>query len=107
MDSIWHGLKILIIASFFSAAFYMFGYFNGQVDLRKEKDAKLCIDNLYTPKDKPDCVVSADNILTGMPDGETGWFKKFSQPGICGLYTCKGEAQGSYECFEQDKLDKK
>lgn len=101
-----NAIKILAVGIVFTLGAYIFGYTSGQIDAKKEKDARLCIDNKYSVKERPNCNLSAENIVTGFPDGETGWFKKFPQAGICGLYSCKGDKQGTYECFEEIKLDR-
>lgn len=97
-----------------SAAFFLLvaflvwnvGWFSGYNAVKHPPENQMCIEDDYVFIERPECHLTAENIVTGVPDGESGMFKKFDQPGVCGLYSCRGDAQGSYECFERNKLKK-
>lgn len=108
MSGVWQGIVLVLvgIASVIGGA-YTVGYMVGETKNKVDYSKLMCIEDEYDIIDQPDCHVTAENVVTGMPDGENpGWFKKFDQPGICGLYSCRGQAQGSYECFPLNKLKK-
>ena len=84
---------------------YAIGYANGKPKTIPQDTT--CVDDQYQIINRTDCSLSGKNIVSGQMDGETLMFKNFTDIGVCGLYSCKGDAQGTYECFERSKLRKR
>jgi hypothetical protein len=95
--------KVIVTTLVIAVFAFVFGFYEGHVE-NKADPAITCVKDTYEVIDKPGCFVDGLNLLSGNPDGETGWFKDFDQIGVCGNYACQGQAQGTYECFERNQL---